>query len=212
VTPRLRVGTDMVAVAEVAASIDRFGDRYLDRVLSWRERAQCGDAPHRVAARFAGKEAVVKLLRPGSDESVLPHDVEVLALPSGAPVVRLHGAARDRSTREGLGPVSLSLTHDGGFAAATAITTVTRGKEHQNMSTIVREVLARHAKLTTPVDQVLDGDDLYQLGLTSHATITVMLGIEEACDVEFPDEALTRSTFATIASISAVVDAQLVHA
>lgn len=210
-SPRLRVGTDMIAVATVAASIERFGDRYLDRILSPRERIQCRDEPHRVAARFAGKEAVLKLLRPAPDEAVLPRDVEILNLPSGAPVVRLHHAARDRSVRERLRSVSISLTHDGGFAAATAVTTV-RGKEQQPMTTIIREVLARHGNLSVPVSEVQDTDDLYQLGLTSHATITVMLAVEEECDVEFPDEALTRSTFASIAAIAAVVDAQAVHA
>ncbi|PZE29918.1 MULTISPECIES: acyl carrier protein [unclassified Curtobacterium] len=210
-SPRIRVGTDMIAVQTVAASIDRFGDRYLDRILSPRERLQCHDEPHRVAARFAGKEAVVKLLRPAPDEPVLPHDVEILSLPSGAPVVRLHRAARDRSVRERLQSVSVSLTHEGGFAAATAVSVI-RGKEHQPMSTIIREVLERHGHLSVPVAQVLDTDDLYQVGLTSHATITVMLAVEEECDIEFPDEALTRSTFATIASIEAVVRAQAVAA
>jgi acyl carrier protein len=52
----------------------------------------------------------------------------------------------------------------------------------------------------------IDGDAcLYELGLTSHASVNVMLALEDEFDIEFPDEALKKSTFASIASIEAVI-------
>jgi holo-[acyl-carrier protein] synthase len=64
----LRVGTDLVNVDEVAASIERFGDRYLSRIFTSQETAACsgpnGPSAERLAARFAAKESVVKVLQP----------------------------------------------------------------------------------------------------------------------------------------------------
>ena len=60
---------------------------------------------------------------------------------------------------------------------------------------------------TLPVDAMTlkDGDDLYAAGLTSHATVNLMLGLEERFDVEFPDRLLRRRTFESIDTISAAV-------
>lgn len=65
----------------------------------------------------------------------------------------------------------------------------------------IREVLTAHGHLAAPVDAVRDGDDLYQRGLSSHASVNLMLALEDAFDVEFPDSLLRRDTFRTIASI-----------
>ena len=54
--------------------------------------------------------------------------------------------------------------------------------------------------------EVDDQADLYELGLTSHASVDVMLALEEAFDVEFPDEVLKKSTFASVRSIEQVVE------
>ena len=60
----IRVGTDLTCVADVASSIERFGDRYLRRLFTDHELDATGGAPERLAARFAAKEATVKVLRP----------------------------------------------------------------------------------------------------------------------------------------------------
>ena len=65
----------------------------------------------------------------------------------------------------------------------------------------IRAVLDAHAKLRGPADGLGDGDDLYAAGMTSHASVNVMLALEDAFDVEFPDELLTKHTFCTIATI-----------
>jgi acyl carrier protein len=70
----------------------------------------------------------------------------------------------------------------------------------------IREILKDHARLPVDVDDLPIDSDLYQCGMTSHASINVMLALENAFDVEFPDHLLKRSVFASIASIEAALD------
>lgn len=70
----------------------------------------------------------------------------------------------------------------------------------------VRRVLDAHARLTTPVDSLADDADLYAAGMTSHASVNVMLAIEDAFEIEFPDDLLTKSTFCSITSIRSAVE------
>ncbi|GGL12561.1 phosphopantetheinyl transferase (holo-ACP synthase) [Curtobacterium luteum] len=67
----IRTGTDLTAVDDVVRGIATHGERYLARIFTDRERADSGDDPERLAARFAGKEAVVKLLRPSRADPCL---------------------------------------------------------------------------------------------------------------------------------------------
>ena len=68
----------------------------------------------------------------------------------------------------------------------------------------VRAVLREQARVPN-VDALADDDDLFEAGLTSHASVDVLLALEEELAVEFPDELITRSTFSSIASISAAL-------
>ena len=74
------------------------------------------------------------------------------------------------------------------------------------MTSEIREILKDHARLPVDVDDLPVDSDLYQCGMTSHASINVMLALENAFDVEFPDHLLKRSVFASIASIEAALD------
>jgi len=65
----------------------------------------------------------------------------------------------------------------------------------------VREILAEHGKLPVDPAALSDDDDLYAAGMTSHASVNVMLALEDAFDVEFPDEMLRKSTFASMSAI-----------
>jgi acyl carrier protein len=65
----------------------------------------------------------------------------------------------------------------------------------------IREVLAVHGHLSTPAASLKVDDDLYQRGMSSHASVTLMLALEDAFDVEFPDSLLRRDTFRSIAAI-----------
>lgn len=76
------------------------------------------------------------------------------------------------------------------------MTDVTRSK--------IRQVLAEHARLD--VNLIADNTDLFQAGMTSHASVNVMLAIEDAFDIEFPDSMLKRSVFETIDAIAAALD------
>ncbi|MGB8861961.1 MAG: holo-ACP synthase, partial [Ilumatobacteraceae bacterium] len=117
---RLRVGTDLVYVPEVQSSIEHFGDRYTRRVYTTRELATCassaGLSAPRLAARFAAKEAVIKVLRPTGGMSY--RDIEVVLDVDGAPAIAFSGAARDRAHALGLDGGSVSISHDGDYAMA----------------------------------------------------------------------------------------------
>jgi acyl carrier protein len=65
----------------------------------------------------------------------------------------------------------------------------------------IRAVLDAHAKLRSPAADLADSADLYAAGMTSHASVNVMLALEDAFDVEFPDELLTKHTFCTVQTI-----------
>jgi acyl carrier protein len=66
----------------------------------------------------------------------------------------------------------------------------------------IRPIVAEHARLRVPVDQLSDDADLYEAGLTSLSTVNLMLALEEHFDVEFSDKMLGRKTFASIGSLS----------
>lgn len=69
----------------------------------------------------------------------------------------------------------------------------------------VRAVLRDHGKLATDAATLAPDADLYAAGMTSHASVNVMLGLEGAFDLEFPDRLLTRASFQSIAAIAAAI-------
>ncbi|MEH0573466.1 acyl carrier protein [Streptomyces sp. B21-108] len=71
---------------------------------------------------------------------------------------------------------------------------------------VIRHVLQEHARLGVPVAELADSDDLYERGMTSLASVTVMLALENACDIEFADHLLRKSTFASIRAMRAAVN------
>jgi len=75
------------------------------------------------------------------------------------------------------------------------------------------KILTTHGRIAVDMATLSDDDDLFQAGMTSHANVNVMLALEEAFDIEFPEIMLRRSTFSSIASIrDAVVDLLAVQA
>ena len=65
----------------------------------------------------------------------------------------------------------------------------------------IREVIEAHGRLPVSVQSLQETDDLFENGLTSHASVNVMLALEDVYDFEFPDELLVKSTFESIAAI-----------
>ncbi|HTJ81603.1 MAG TPA: acyl carrier protein [Polyangiaceae bacterium] len=70
----------------------------------------------------------------------------------------------------------------------------------------IRAILKKHGRLSKDIEAMADGDDLYQAGLTSHASVNVMLALEGEFDVEFPDRMLKRSVFESVAAIRAAIE------
>ncbi len=69
----------------------------------------------------------------------------------------------------------------------------------------IRNVIREHGRLPVDVDSLADGADLFGAGMTSHASVSVMLALEDAFDIEFPDNMLTRSVFESVGSIALAV-------
>jgi acyl carrier protein len=70
----------------------------------------------------------------------------------------------------------------------------------------IRAILREHARLAVDVESLGDQSNLYEAGLTSHASVSLMLALEERFDVEFPERMLRRGAFASIAAIRAGLD------
>jgi len=70
----------------------------------------------------------------------------------------------------------------------------------------IRTILKEHGRLAKDANELADADDLYQAGMTSHASVNVMLALEGEFDVEFPDSMLKRSVFESVASIKSAID------
>ena len=76
------------------------------------------------------------------------------------------------------------------------------------MSTIdtIHRVLDTHGKLSGPASDLAVDADLHAAGMSSHASVNVMLALEDALDIEFPDALLTKATFSSIENIRVAVD------
>jgi len=118
------IGVDIVETARIAASLERFGDRFLKRVFTQAERDYCSAMPHperHYAARFAAKEAVSKAFGTGIGTAMGWRDIEILRRESGAPYILLHGPAADLATRLGVTETLVSLSHTDHYAVANAV-------------------------------------------------------------------------------------------
>ncbi len=120
----LGTGIDLIEVDRVMASVERFGDRFLNRLLLPPEIAYCRShvlaGPH-IAARFAGKEAISKAFGTGIGQWLGWHDLEIDRRETGEPFVRLHGRGLDLLAARGGRRLHLSLTHTRVYAAAVAV-------------------------------------------------------------------------------------------
>ena len=79
-------------------------------------------------------------------------------------------------------------------------------QNHAATTETIRRILKEHGRLATDVTGLTADSDLYQAGMTSHASVNVMLALEGEFDVEFPDHMLRRGVFASIASIRSALD------
>ena len=125
------IGSDLCNVERIQKSVDRFGERFLNRVFTEVERAKAASRPHTMAGtlakRFAAKEAFSKAVGTGFKRGVFMKDIGVVNAQSGAPTLHLTGGAKarlDALAPEGHGvEVHLTMTDDHPWAQAFVILT-----------------------------------------------------------------------------------------
>ena len=118
------LGTDLAEISRVARSIERFGQRFLERVYTPAEIRYCYSKKNfaeSFAARFAAKEAGAKALGTGISHGVSWREFEVLRAPSGKPSLALHGRAAELARALGVANIELSLTHSRDIAMAVVV-------------------------------------------------------------------------------------------
>jgi holo-[acyl-carrier protein] synthase len=117
-------GVDITEVSRIKAAVERFGDRFLERVFTPDEVRYCtakANPAERLAARFAAKEAGMKALGTGLRHGITWHDVEVVRQLGGRPAVRFSGKAAEFAERLGCKRAHLSLTHTAEQAMAFVV-------------------------------------------------------------------------------------------
>src|SRR5665213_277345 len=121
---RILVGVDVQPIDEVEASITQFGVRYTNRLFTEQELQSCGGSARStangLAARFAAKEAVMKIL---DSRGTYPSwkEIEVIRGEDSRPQVVLWGQAQLIARRQRIKQMSLSLSHAGGIATAAVV-------------------------------------------------------------------------------------------
>ena len=118
------VGTDLIEIDRVEASIQRFGKRFLERVFTPGEIAYCSQkksSAESFAARFAAKEAGAKALGTGISQGVSWKEIEVRREPGGRPTLHWSGRAAAHAERLGVVHTALSLTHSRTVAMAVVV-------------------------------------------------------------------------------------------
>ena len=117
-------GVDLCEVSRIRHSIERFGEKFTQRVFTPAEIAYVerkANKFERYAARFAAKEAGMKAIGTGWRHGIRWHDFEVTNLASGKPTLAFHGVAAEVARRLGVKNVSLSITHTSEMAMAMLI-------------------------------------------------------------------------------------------
>lgn len=120
----LGLGSDLIEIARIQASIARFGDRFLTRVFTPGEIAYCQgkkNAAESFAARFAAKEAGAKALGTGISHGVAWPEIEVRRESTGRPTLHWSGRALERASALGIRRTSLTLTHSRDVAMAVVV-------------------------------------------------------------------------------------------
>ena len=117
------IGTDLTDRRRIQRAYDRFGDRFVAKVLSATEIKvfqSMGDGKQvaYLAKQFAAKESVVKALGTGFSKGIALHQIEITRRPTGAPAVNLEGRALTRATELGISTWSISISDDGDYALA----------------------------------------------------------------------------------------------
>ena len=111
------LGIDIIEIARIKGAIARWGESFLQRIYTESELKSYHQKPASLAARFAGKEAVIKALGTQT-RGINWKEIEILSNPSGEPLVHLHGKAQSQAKDLGLDRLAISLSHCKEYAIA----------------------------------------------------------------------------------------------
>ncbi len=117
-------GIDLVEIPRIQHAIERYGQRFLNRVYLGGEQSYClrkRNSGESFAARFAAKEAAAKALGTGISYGVSWLEFEVVREPSGRPTLRFYGRAAEIAARQGVARAHVSLTHTSDLALASVV-------------------------------------------------------------------------------------------
>jgi len=117
---QLSAGVDIIEIERIQQALERHARRFLRRVYTAGERSKYGDRVPELAVRFAGKEAVSKVLGTGF-AGIAWREIEILNDSRGKPVVSLSGRAQARAIELGIQHIEISLSHSREYAVAFAI-------------------------------------------------------------------------------------------
>jgi holo-[acyl-carrier protein] synthase len=111
-------GIDLIEIFRIEKAIERWGETFLRRIYTDGELEKYHKKPASLAARFACKEAVMKLLGTGRN-GVSWREIETLSHTSGKPVVNLYGRAQSKADELGIREIAVSLSHSKEYAIAS---------------------------------------------------------------------------------------------
>lgn len=147
------LGVDIIRVDRIRRTLERFGPRFVERVLTPAEQRYVRARPPTLAGRWAAKEAVSKVLGLGV-RGIGWREIEIERLPTGQPAVRLHGRAARRADQLGMSRIALSITHEAEYAVAVAFGIRTAGGRYlfpvdieERLDERERRILARMERL-----------------------------------------------------------------
>ena len=159
------VGIDIIKVDRIRHSLERFGSRFSNRVLTPAEQRYVRDRPETFAGRWAAKEAVSKVLGLGV-RGIGWRDIEIARMPTGQPAVQLHGRAASRAKQLEMERIAVSISHESDYAVAIAFGLRRAGGRYvfpldieERLDDRERRILARMERLRTLQDVAAKGTD-----------------------------------------------------
>jgi holo-[acyl-carrier protein] synthase len=120
------IGIDIIEIARIERAIAQRGESFLHRIYTELEIKLYGNKPSSLAARFAGKEAVIKALGARA-KGICWKEIEILSDSNGKPLVHLHGKARNQAQDLGADNIAISLSHSKEYAIAFVISETKQG-------------------------------------------------------------------------------------
>lgn len=149
------LGIDIIKVERIRASLERFGDRFSNRVLTPNEQRYVRGRAETMAGRWAAKEAVSKVLGLGV-RGIGWRDIEIERLPTGQPAVRLRGRAQARAEQLGMGRIAVTISHEADYAVAMAFGIRTAGGRYLFPPDIEDRLDDRERRILARIERLRD--------------------------------------------------------